>query len=108
MKMYICVLEEFPDFMTPTLVAHSVLWAHQRFEELPDYQKWLNESFRKVVLRVTQKEFDKIKELPNVCLGHELNTLGGKDTSIVVCPVEPDKVAKVLKFAKMWKPQENS
>lgn len=24
-KMYIAVLDEFPDFMTPTLVAHAVL-----------------------------------------------------------------------------------
>jgi hypothetical protein len=104
MKLYIAVLDEFPDFMTPTLVAHSVLWAHQQFSENESYQKWLNESFRKVVLRVTRKEFEKIKELPDVCLGHELHTLGGEKTCAIVCPREPDQVPKVLKFAKMWKP----
>jgi hypothetical protein len=106
--MYIAVLDEFPDFMTPTLVAHSVLWAHIKFSDNENYQQWLSESFRKVVLRVTQKEFDKIKELPNVCIGHELHTLGGKDSSIVVCPTQKDDVPKVLKFAKMWKPLEQN
>ena len=43
MKMYIAVLDEFPDFMTPTLVAHSVLSAHLKFEDNENYKKWLNE-----------------------------------------------------------------
>lgn len=105
MKLYIAVLEEFPDYMTPTLVSHSVLSAHLKFQDNPVYDKWLKESFRKVVLRVTQKEFDKISQLPLVHLGHELHTLGGKDTCAVVCPYEnKEDIPKVLKFAKLWKP----
>ena len=61
MKMYIAVLDEFPDFMTPTLVAHSVLSAHLKFEDNENYKKWLNESFRKCVVRVSQKEFVKLE-----------------------------------------------
>ena len=30
-KMYIAVLDEVPDYITPTLVAHSVLGAHLEF-----------------------------------------------------------------------------
>ena len=37
MKMYIAVLDEFPDFMTPTLVAHSVLAAHLKFNNSESY-----------------------------------------------------------------------
>jgi hypothetical protein len=102
MKMYIAVLDEFPDYMTPTLVAHSVLSAHLKFQEDEIYQKWLNESFKKCVVRVNQKEFDKISQL-NVHLGHENNTLEAKKSCAVVCPFEGD-IPNVLKFAKLWKP----
>lgn len=108
MKMYIAVLDEFPDYMAPTLVAHSVLAAHWRFEEIIgeaffDYQKWANHSFKKCVVRVNQKEFDKIAKLENVYLGHENNTLEGKKSCAVVCPRE--ETPNVLKFAKLWKPK---
>lgn len=102
MKMYIAVLDEFPDFMTPTLVAHSVLSAHLKFENNVNYKKWLNESFRKCVVRVSQKEFDKIRELNDVHFGYELHTLGGKESCAVICPRED--TPNVLKFAKLWKP----
>lgn len=101
--MYICVLDEFPDFMTPTLVAHSVLAAHLKFQDIPAYNDWLNNSFKKVVVRVSQKEFDKISELPNVHLGHENNTLDGKKSCAVVVP--GNDLPNVLRFAKLWKPK---
>lgn len=103
MRMYIAVLDEFPDFMTPTLVAHSVLNAHLKFCDNPIYQKWLNESFKKCVVRVNDKEFEKIASLPNVHLGHENNTLNAKKSCAVVCPIEGEQ-PNVLKFAKLWKP----
>jgi hypothetical protein len=34
MKMYIAVLDEFPDYMVPTLVAHAVLGAHLEFTKV--------------------------------------------------------------------------
>lgn len=39
MKMYIAILDEFPDYMVPTLVAHSVLAAHLKFQNNPIYKK---------------------------------------------------------------------
>ena len=101
--MYICVLDEFPDFMTPTLVAHSVLAAHLKFQDIPAYNDWLNNSFKKVVVRASQKEFDKISELPNVHLGHENNTLDGKKSCAVIVP--GNDLPNVLRFAKLWKPK---
>lgn len=113
MKMYIAVLDEFPDFMTPTLVAHAVLGHHHDsyvddFPWLPKtayqtmYDAWFYTSFKKVVLRVNQKEFDKISQLENVGLFHENNTLEGKKACAVI--VVDDEVPNVLKFAKVWKP----
>lgn len=106
MKLYIAVLDEFPDYMTPTLVAHSVLSAHIKFQEDPIYQKWLNESFKKCVVRVNNKEFEKISKL-NVHLGHEIHTLEGKKSCAVVCPFEGE-IPNVLKFAKLWKPKHET
>lgn len=72
-KMYIAVLDEAPDYMVPTLVAHSVINAHmfftsdESFEHAPrdyaTYQNWLKNSFRKVVVRVSRKEYEKISNL---------------------------------------------
>jgi hypothetical protein len=89
--------------MTPALVAHSVLAAHIKFHHQPSYNEWLDNSFKKVVVRVSQKEFDKISELPNVHLGHENNTLDGKKSCAVVVP--GNDLPNVLRFAKLWKPK---
>lgn len=120
MRLYIAILDEFPDYMTPTLVAHSMLGAHLQFikgqtdinklvddgpYKHPNYIKWLQTSFKKCVVRVNQKEFDRIASLPNVYLGHENNTLGGKKACAIICPVPNDELPKVLKFAKLWKPK---
>lgn len=109
-KMYIAVLDEVPDYMVPTLVAHTVLGAHLEFTSkhygrfaYPEYDTWLENSFKKCVVRVTEKEFDKIAALPDVYIGHEKNTLDGRDSCIVVCPRE--EFPNVLKFAKLWCPK---
>lgn len=117
MKLYIAVLDEFPDYMTPTLVAHSMLGAHLKFSEKLDYRNWgysepyypvymdwIENSFKKCVVRVNQKEFDKIAALPNVYLGHENTTLNGRKSCAVVCPMPTSELPNVLKFAKLWKP----
>jgi hypothetical protein len=117
MKMYIAVLDEFPDYMTPTLVAHAVLGAHLKFGIVaheqggdwvlyPHYQNWLENSFKKCVVRVNEKEFNKIFSLPNIYVAHEKNTLDGRDSCIVVCPRPDEELPNVLKFAKLWKPKE--
>ena len=113
-KMYIAVLDEFPDFITPTLVAHAVLQHNkENFCEDPEensygnlYLSWLRNSFNKVVLRVNQKEFNKISQLPNVTLSHENNTLNGKKACAVV--VVDDTIPNVLKFAKLWEPVQRA
>ena len=105
MKLYIAVLDEFPDYMTPTLVAHSVLGAHLQFNTNLDYNKWLINSFKKCVVRVNQKEFEKIQQLQNAYQGFELKTLKGKVSCLVPLPCENKDLPNVLKFAKLWKPK---
>lgn len=108
MKMYIAVLNEVPCFMVPTLVAHAVLGHHlyvdknMSWDYTSLYVNWRINSFRKVVLRVSQKEFDKITLLDHVTLQHENNTLNAKKSCAVI--VVGDEVPNVLRFAKLWRP----
>ena len=107
-KMYIAVLDEVNAFMVPTLVAHSILNAHMAFQHTDVYKDWFANSFRKVVLRVNRKEFEKIRSTLLCWEGHENTTLGGDKSCLIVEPVQSDAVPNVLKYAKMWKPKEVS
>lgn len=111
MKLYIAVLDTFPAYMVPTLVAHSILGAHLQFSRAyiidetgpcKAYVDWLVDSFRKVTVKVNQKEFDKIAALDNVYLGHENTTLEGAKSCAIVCP--RTEYPNVIKFAKLWQP----
>jgi hypothetical protein len=104
MKLYIAVLDQFPDYMTPTLVAHTVLSAHLAFTGIDAYDEWLNTSFRKCVVRVSQREFDCIAAIPRTVLGYERNTLDGKSSCGIPLPCDNDQIPKVLRFAKLWAP----
>lgn len=109
-KIYIAVRDEAPDYMVPTLVAHSMLNAHCNFLEEyswddDTYSRWFHDSFRKVVIRVNSKEYDKIKSTMRVWEGHENTICNGEGSCLVIWPVESDKVPNVLKYAKLWKPK---
>lgn len=104
-KMYICVLDEFPDHMTPTLVAHAVLRHHLcRISYDERYKNWVDNNFKKCVVRVNQKEFDKICLLPRVCISWENKTLDGKLSCVTIIAHKDEH--NVLKYAKLWKPKE--
>lgn len=104
LKLYIAVLDEFPDYMTPTLVAHAVLGAHLKFVGGGLYDQWLKESFSKCVVRVNQKEFAKIVALPDTYVGYENTTLAGRESCAVPYPIFGEQ-PNVLKFAKLWEPK---
>lgn len=112
MRLYIAVLDEFPDYMVPTLVAHAVLNAHNSFYKATpvldhqyNYYDWFHNSFKKCVVRVNQKEFDKICEIQYAVPQYEKHTLDCKNACVIVPPVPNDKLPNVLKYAKLWKPK---
>lgn len=112
-KMYVCVRDDFPDFMTPTLVAHATLRHHRHWHELvlhkdEQYEDWLRNSFKKYVVRVNLKEFERIGKLGETHRMHitkswENNTLNGEVSCITVI-ADDSNTPNVLKFAKLWKP----
>lgn len=105
-KMYIAVLDEAPDYMVPTLVAHSVINGHIYLSDWYEYDDWLANSFRKVVVRVNRKEYSKIKEATNCWEGHENTICNAEGSCLVVMPMKVDDVPNVLKFAKLWAPKQ--
>ena len=107
-KMYIAVLDTVPDFMVPTLVAHTIINAHTQFERDPEYDDWLDNSFKKVTLRVNQKEFDRIAAIPQTYLGHENSTLEGAKSCAIPMPCEDADRPNVLRCAKMWSPDQSA
>lgn len=104
-KMYIAVLDEAPDYMVPTLVAHSILAAHLKLQDKEIYQNWLTGSFRKVTLKVNRKEFDKIRSTLVCHEGHENTICNAQPSCLIIMPVQSDSVPNVLKYGKLWKPE---
>lgn len=106
-RLYIAVLDEVPDFIVPTLVAHTILNAHVKFQSHQSYQLWFKYSFKKCVVRVNRKEFGKISSLNEVYLGYEKTTLNGELSCAIPVPVPNEMIPNVLKFAKLWSPNVN-
>lgn len=109
MRMYIAVLSDVPDHMVPTLVAHTMLWASDELAQDPSYQAWKQHSFRKCVVRLSQREWSKLlmrlqeANTPHT-LGHENKTLNGAKSCCIPAPFAPSDVPNVLKSAKLWTP----
>ena len=109
MKLYIAVHDEVPDYMVPTMVAHSVIGAHLEFHEnMPIYDEWLFKSFKKCVLRVNESEFNKIAAIDYCYLGHENTIQNGRKLCAIPLPTFNELLPNVLRFAKLWKPKENN
>lgn len=105
-RLYIAIRDEVPDYIVPTLVAHTILNADEEFGFDPLWEGWRSQSFKKCVVRVNQKEWDKIVSLPRVYQGYEKHTLNGEMSCAIVLPCENEHLPSVLKFAKLWKPRE--
>lgn len=108
LKMYICVREEVPACMVPVLVAHTVLNANRYFSLHNEigirewYFKWMQDSFKKCVVKVNEKEWKKIVSNPFAYLGHENSTMNG-EKSCAILPVA-EEYPNVIKFARLWQP----
>lgn len=108
--MYIGVREDFPDFMTPTLVGHAVLRHALAHQELPEayrdaYLHWVSQSFRKCVVRLNLKEFAKMRALPGTVESWENSTLDGAISCVTYITREDEPLPNVLRFAKLWAPR---
>jgi len=122
MKLYIAVLDEVPNHMVPVLVAHTMLGADTYFRreyvhhvsDYPEvesinpfasYFEWKKDSFKKCVVRVNKKEFDKVISIPYTYTGYENTVLAGISSCAIPLPCKKEGIPNVLKFAKLWSPK---
>lgn len=105
LKMYILILDDVPDNFAPVVAAHASLIGHLNWYNVREsYDEWLATSFRKCVVKVNQKEFDKAKKFNDSFVSTEAGLDGG-EVAIVLCPRED--YPKPVKFYRLWKPNEN-
>ena len=102
LRMYILVRENVDIGHAMLAVGHGVLACYRKFKDDPVMQKWLDESFRKVVCKVNDKEFKTAKTFGGSVLMTE-SGLGGEETALVFCPRPDDMWEKPFGFYKLWK-----
>lgn len=100
LKMYILIKEDVPDQMVPVISAHASLASYLRFSFDEKMKEWLASSFRKVVCKVNNKEFENAKKFDGVVVLTE-SALDGREVCVVTTPTNEDKP---FKFYKLWKP----
>lgn len=98
--MYILLKDDLDPSWAPLVAAHSSLSAYLKLESNINMVTWAETSFRKVICKVNQKEFDTAKTFDNVVVITE-SALDNKEVAIVLCPRE--EYPKPVKFYKLWK-----
>ncbi len=100
MKMYILIREHIPIGNALVAAAHASLACYLKFQENENMQIWVNGQFYKVVCKVDDKEFNKVKkEVDNVVLTE--STLNNEEVAIAFCPRE--EYPKYFKFFRLYK-----
>lgn len=104
LKMYIVVRDDVPVNITPTLVAHSAINAHIKFNGKSElYDEWLEKYYYKVTVKVDKNVFEKIRSTIPCHEGYENKTCNGEITCLVCEPVWSDNTPKPLIYASLWK-----
>lgn len=101
LRMYILVRDNVDIGHAMLAVGHGVLACYLKYKDDPFMQDWVQNSFRKVVCKVNDKEFDKAKQFNGSVLMTE-SGLDGAETALVFCPRPDDQWEKPFKFYKLW------
>ena len=100
-KMYILVRESVPDSFVPVIAAHASLIAYLAWEDTDAMREWKDNSFRKVVVSVSDKKFESFKS-PGESRTVTESALGGIEVALVFHPLANDERLKKL---PLWKPK---
>jgi peptidyl-tRNA hydrolase len=98
-KMYILVREGVAPNFAILAAAHGSLSCYLEFEKDPEMQEWVKSSFKKVICRVSEGEFQKAKEFSEYTLVTE-SSLGGEELALVFKPRK--EFPKAFKFYRLW------
>ena len=85
MKMYILIPNDISIGMAVNSAAHASLKCHLKYQHDPEYQDWLNNSFKKVTCSVTAYDFEMVKQVNDYVIVTESN-LYDKEVAIAFKP----------------------
>lgn len=102
MKMYIVLKESIPLGIAVNAVWHSILAAHKKWEQEPEYQEWLNKSFKKATCIANDKEFEALKKDGKFIVITE-SALNHQEVALIFYPLEKDQGPKGLRFLRLLK-----
>jgi hypothetical protein len=101
LKMYILIKDKIDLGHAILASAHASLAGYLEFQNDPETIEWLKSSFRKVVCKVTDKEFEKAKEYADYRVMTESAFGDNFEVAIVFRPRE--EWPKFFKFLKLYK-----
>lgn len=104
LKMYILIHENVPDGFAPTCAAHASLACFAEFENNKMMRDWFSNSFRKVVCRVSEGEFQKAKTFED-CIMLKENNL--EDMETVIAFVPRYEWPKAFQYYSLWRPRQD-
>jgi peptidyl-tRNA hydrolase len=100
MKMFILIRDSIPTGFALVAAAHASLACYLKFKDTPQVMQWLSGSFKKVVCRVTDQEFQKAKEFDD----HVVLTESALDNREVAIAFKPrEEWPKAFRFYRLYK-----
>lgn len=101
-RMYILIRDQVPLGLAITAAAHASLSCYLRNTEAPGMQCWVQTSFKKVVCKVNDTEFEAARAVPG-CEVITESALGGAATALAFTPRPDDQWPKSFRFFKLFK-----
>jgi len=103
--MYILIPDWVPDEFVPVSAAHAALKSYLKFKECPHTINWLDNSFKKVVVRVNEDQLEHIRHY----YGNEPVEITESNLDFmltaVALRVQPEYPEFMRKY-KLWKPKK--
>lgn len=85
LKMYILIKESVPNSKAIVGAAHASLACYLKFKHTSQMKDWLSGPFYKTVCRISDQEFEKVKQIDNHTIITE-STLNNDEIIIAFCP----------------------
>ena len=100
MKMYILMKESVPLGNAIVAAAHASLAAYLKYQDSPEVKQWLSGPFYKVVCKVNEAEFERVKTEPN----HVVITESALDNQEVAIAFKPrEDWPKAFRYFRMYR-----
>lgn len=100
MKMYILIKDDLTPAQAVVAAAHASLAGYLKFKDTPEVAEWLSGPFYKVVCKVNDKEFERVKTISDNQIMTE-SSLDDKEVAIVFKPRE--EWPRMFNFFRLYK-----